>query len=635
MEARKDISDMSFEEFFSESKVKQEKDVEKASEKAASKKKDKKQSAPKESAAPVGFQGSGPKMNFTAGRFQIYVPRYTAGENSRFEVAVEIGDQVVPLGRLESVKQRDTRVSRPSTLDLTTAGVLPFEGFTMTIDGQPVYEFKPRRMLVFNNIGQMLGKAVGEVFAVRDPSVGIRVSKAEIIDESKKNGLLITHMEVSIAGGVWIDESDGEAPEEPEEKPAEAPKQEPVKKEPAKKKAPAKKAKGALTVPQGLQDADVEFGGSVLPLYRAAPEVTAVVEGCEFSDCTLSVLRSGEAVWGPAELAFQNVLPEDLWGPLDIVLSKGGKSLDSRSVFVIPGFSCTYSGKGDITDDTSISYSVFGQEGSCDAFDEDSDVALTHEGLEFRMRWAVPAVTYDVGSGPVRLGDGEINVSDIKDGRMVLRAKGARKKAVFFGGETGKKREIPIEWDGDSAEVDMSEMIEEILSNPNATYCLYITVNSFPNRRFLTIRNPERIAASFSEGKIHVQIDPSVSECICRLYLMDRSVRDVQLSAGANDVEVDPQAIEAEVMEISDGKARITIPVQVRSLPFVVKDEVESLWLYVSKSKRIPLPDNLFLDGKPDEKVIKAWYDRIVRMNPELKNMPLQSVIQAFRDFAA
>ena len=629
MEDRKDISDMSFEEFFAEQKVKKEK----ASERAEAAK------ARKEAAMgdhQPGFQGSGPKLNFTNWRVMVYIPRYTAGENSRFEVAVEVGEDVVPLGRLNSIKQRSSRVSRPDTLDITGAGVKPFSGFTITIDGNAVFELKPCDILFFNNMGSQMRKPFGDVYAVREPGVRLKLSRAEPVEEFEKNGLLITHLTVQATGGIWVDDSEyvpePEA-EEAEEVHEEAP-EEPKKKE-APKKKPAKKCKGSIELPAGIPDADIVFGKEVLALYDSMPVVGASAEGCELSECEISVDRAGVKIAGPKEASAQaQFKSKDLWGPLDIVLSKGDKALDTKRVFVIPGFSCKHAGKGDIAEDTSISYSVFGQKGQCDACD--GDAAFENEGIEFSVRWAVPAVSYDIGSGPVRIttGTGSITASDIKGGKMRIIAKGARKKSVFFGGETGKKQELASNWDGEEAEIDMSGVIDEIYSNPSAKYYLFITVNSFPNRKFLAIGNPERITASFADGKIVVEADASIGDCVCRLYKIDRSQEDVPVSAGRTEVPIGSDVIEAEVVETKDGKARITLPVAVRSLPFVLEDDSGSVWLYVSKSKRIPLPDNLFIDGKPDEKLIKAWYERIVRMNPELKSMPLVSVVNAFKAFS-
>ena len=129
MDARKDITDMSFEEFFSEQKVKKEKESARVEAAKAKKEASMGEHQP-------GFQGSGPKLNFIDGKVMVYIPRYTASENSRFEVAVEVGEDVVTMGRLDSVKQKSNRVSRPDTKDITGVGVKPFGGFAITIDGE-------------------------------------------------------------------------------------------------------------------------------------------------------------------------------------------------------------------------------------------------------------------------------------------------------------------------------------------------------------------------------------------------------------------------------------------------------------------------------------------------------------------
>ena len=72
----------------------------------------------------------------------------------------------------------------------------------------------------------------------------------------------------------------------------------------------------------------------------------------------------------------------------------------------------------------------------------------------------------------------------------------------------------------------------------------------------------------------------------------------------------------------------------VRQLPFLLRDQMGDKWMYVSKSKRIPLPGELVKDDKPDLSAIKAWHDRIVRMNPELKGVTFEMIKKAFTDFS-
>jgi hypothetical protein len=73
--------------------------------------------------------------------------------------------------------------------------------------------------------------------------------------------------------------------------------------------------------------------------------------------------------------------------------------------------------------------------------------------------------------------------------------------------------------------------------------------------------------------------------------------------------------------------------VPVRQLPFLHRDSMGDKWMYVSRSKRIPLPSELFKDDQPDIPAIRAWHDRIVRMNPELKGVTFEMIQKAFKEF--
>ena len=96
---------------------------------------------------------------------------------------------------------------------------------------------------------------------------------------------------------------------------------------------------------------------------------------------------------------------------------------------------------------------------------------------------------------------------------------------------------------------------------------------------------------------------------------------------------VGPDIIEAEVLEMDGGKVRMAVPVSVRPIPFLKKDSRDDIWLYVSRSKRIPLPGGLIRDGRPDLAAVKAWHERIVRMNPELRSVSYQMMQKAFQDY--
>jgi hypothetical protein len=252
--------------------------------------------------------------------------------------------------------------------------------------------------------------------------------------------------------------------------------------------------------------------------------------------------------------------------------------------------------------------------------------------MDFQVVWCVPAVTYDIGNGPQPFSMVDVDILDLKDVIKVT-VKGARKKAIFFGGVSGKKRDVTPDWEGDTYEIDLAPIREEVFEAPSSVFCLYITVNSFPNRKFMTIKNPVRIKAKFENGAVVAEVDPSVKECVCRLYKMDKSVEEIQISAENSNVPVSPDVIEAEVVEMYDGQPRTSIDVPVRQLPFLHRDNMDDRWMYVSRSKRIPLPDELYKDDQPDIQAIRAWHERIVRMNPELRGVTSEMMIKAFKDF--
>lgn len=147
----------------------------------------------------------------------------------------------------------------------------------------------------------------------------------------------------------------------------------------------------------------------------------------------------------------------------------------------------------------------------------------------------------------------------------------------------------------------------------------------------MTIRNPPRMSASFADGNVVATVSQT-GDFVCRLFRMDKTVEEVPLSAGENSVPVSPDVVEAEVAEIYGGRDRSAIAVQVRPLPFLWRDEAGEYWLYVNRSKRIPLPGDLAASGKPDASRIKAWHDQITRMNPELRDVTTQMMQRAFDD---
>lgn len=631
MEAHKDISEMSFEEFFSEPVVRAER---KDSAKAVPPKE------PPISAESMdvrqGFAGAGPKVNYTAGRFQLYIPRYAGLDTDRFDAAIDCSRGVIPMGQLEAARQKGGRTTRPSTLDLTSVGVSPLEPFKLTIDGEVVFVNKSCQLMFFNNIGMPMGRPGGDTYAVHLPTIPLKLIKAQVIDETVKHGLVITHLDVSVAGGVWPDDP---APVEQspiiEESAVEVPVVEP---KPVKaKKSPGRRprAKGSMTLSVGTKDAEVIYGGETLPLYPSEVVAHPTVEGCELSECTVSMRsETGDMVIGPLVAAPSvRFNARAVFGPVSVVLEKNEKVLAECKLFLIPGFKCSYGGNGDIVDDPVVEYSFAGISGTRNIYDEDAYGPFDHNGITFYIRWALPAVMYDIGDGPVRFASTEINISDLQADRMRVIVKGAKKKALYFGGERGKKTDLAPGWSEDYYDVDLEPIREEVYSHPDVTYCFYLTVNSFPNRRFISISNPRRVTAGFEGSCVVADVTESALECVCRLHKLENIHEDFPLAVGENRVPVDDDVIEAEVLEMDGPKVRLSMPVSVRYLPFLHKDGMGDLWLYVSKSKRIPLPTGLIVDGSPVNDAIRAWHGRIVRMNPEMKAVTLSMMLKAFSDY--
>lgn len=638
MEGHKDISDMSFEEFFSE---KDRMPV------PAPEPRRQRQDRPKGD-VQTGFGGVSPKINYKDGRFLLYVPRYTSDENARFEVAVDCDEGVIPLGRLDSVPRGGARTTRSATLDLTSAGVSPLRPFTLLIDGQDAYRHKPRGLLFFNNIGLPVGRPVGETYIVHAKGSSLRTVKTEITETVEVGDAVVSKAEVSVAGGVWLDdrkrsekaenEQGKDAPKEKAEgkaeAPAEVPAEEPAPAEEPKrpKAAKRKKAKGSLKVPAGVQEAEASVDGVRLQVHRRFPAFTVSVENCDLDECTVTLLDAkGEKVaGGEAPKAAPMTFETDTDGVLEIVLAKGEQRLASERFVYIPDFECSRPGKGDIPSDPKFTFTAFGETVDADIFD--GPYRRSRNGADIALVWNTPAVTYDIGSGPVRFTEpAAVDVGDLGD-TLVVTVTGAKKKALFLGGDKGKKRDVTPDWTDDTYRVPMEQVREEIYASSAPEFTLYITVNSFPMRRFMTIRNPPRMSARFEEGQ--VVVDAQTGDYVCRIYRMDKSVDETQLQVGENRVAVPGDAVEAEVAEVRGGKDRGSVIVQVRHLPFLWRDETGEYWLYVNRFKRIPLPGDLVSSGKPDAARIKSWHDQILRMNPELRDVTTPMMQKAFDDMA-
>ena len=625
MDERKNISDMSFEEFFS--KKDEGVDVPAGI--------DEKPVQDSTSSQDVerSFVSVGPKLNYKDGSVVLYVPRYSGAENDRFETSIEYMGDVIPTGRLSAGRSRGKRTTNASVISLEEYKVSPFDEFVLSIDGSKVYENRPRRALFFNGTGLPIGKPVGHVIVVCGKDQIIRTAKADLISEKSKGDLRILEYDVSFAGQLWVDDPDdirrkGKSADQSDSVASSGHAVEPVaeqkKVEPTpvvKKAEKTRKVKvtASIRLPQGVPGAEVMCCGEMIPLYRSMPSPTFDVNGCELEDCVVSYV----------DMSDNQVSASDADGYVCVKLSHGGKDVAKSAFFIIPDYECEFSGKGDIPDDPIVRYRMFGDEGQFNIYDSGVNGPFTHNDATYMLYWGVPSVTFDIGAGFVPIEPVSMNIDDLTAPFLTVNVSGAKKKKLYFGPEKGKKRDLSPEWVGDKISVDLSSIKKEIFAAGNLDYCFYISVNSFPNRKFLTINNPVRIKASFKDGNVVANVASEDTGCICRLYRMDKSVDDVKLAYGENTIPVDNTVIEAEVMELHNGSVRNNIPIKVRQLPFLSK-ELGDYWLYVSKDKRIPVPGNLIKDGVPDKAEITSWHSRVVKMNPELKSISLQMMLNAF-----
>ena len=628
MEERKDISDMSFEEFFSK----------KEGESVASKPVAESIKTKVHNGGEVqkGFGTTSPKLNLNGHVFDLYVPRYGSDENARFEASIDCASGVIPMGKLDSSPRGSGRLSRPATLNITEAGISPFEQFTLIIDGEEVYTYKPRRILFFNNVGMPMGKPAGDTFVVYPVSGTIRTSRAEIKDSFVVGDAKVVHAEVSLAGGVWIDDTP-ETVEEPAEtlhevpttekaavKETEAPK-------PKVKKGRRKKPTGSIKMPQGVQSADAILNGEIVPIFDKSPVFEVKVENREPEECSISIERPDGSVMVQGKAPSRGAMYFDIpgTGVMDLVLKHEDAEL-ARSRFVfIPDFSCERKGNGDFAEDSVYTMTAYGTTSTHDS--TEGPVSFDRDGQVHEILCYVPAIEFDTGSGFTRYScDTETVDADVDTlgDRIRFKVDGAKKFSIFVGPEKGKKVEMELEPAGDVFVADLEPLKSQIYNSKNERFVLFVTVNSFPMRRLMTISNPVRVTASCKDGVLTAEVRRQ-GAFECRFFMKDKSVTTVQLVQGDNSLEVPADCVEAEVAEVANGATRSTIPVQVRPLPFLDRDETGEIWMFVSKDKRIPLPEALSA-SRPQPAAIKQWHDQIVRMNPELRGVTAAMMQSAF-----
>ena len=606
--AGKDISDMSFDEFF-------------LGKKSSPKRERTKPAEIQDVAGDAsdidgsGFARGRPKINVRGTSVLLFVPRYDGGKGARYVASVEQDGRIVELGRLKVSPLDGGLSSLPTEFDLLGAGVSPLDAFVLSIDGKKVYEVFAHGSMMFDADGMPISRAADDTVVLYPKGKHLWLGDAKVAASTDVGDLTIATVEV--AKGGYIRVRDRPQPVEKkteEERPKEAPKKQKLK------------PVARIELPPADTVASVRDGKSLLPLYPSVPKVSFSLKDAEESECV---------IWlNGAEVPMEGFDPSSIptSGRTDLSVVREGRKLDSASFYVIPGFSCSYQAKGDIQDSEYIEVSAEGMDVRRNIFRE-LDEPFEIGGEEVRLSWNIPVVTYDLGSGEVPFGESEVEVDSLGDS-IVVTVRNASKKALFLGNTaTGKKSNITPEWEDDTIRLDASIIEEAVFESSTRSASLFITVNSCPVRRFLTFVNPADTEISHSAGEIRVNVRGS-GEHVCRIFNLDKTVETVALVQGDNRVPVPMKAISAEVAEIRNGKEISVETVAIRDLPFLLRDEMGDVWLYVSKEKRIPLPDGLMSNGKGNPTEIRKWHSQIVRMNPELRTVSPEKLIKAFADFS-
>ncbi len=612
--AGRDISDMSFDEFFLGKKPGSKKRSE--SEEPRQEEAPKAEERPESAVDDSGFRRGRPKINVLGTFISLCVPMNEGGRRSRYEFTVEQDGRTVDLGRLKSSPLDSDVSSLPTSFDLAEAGLSPLGAMTVSIDGKAVYEIFGHSHMMFNEDGMPITRAEDTTVVLYPRGKHLWLSDAKVASSSEVGDLMIDTVEVARGGYIRV----RDRPQKVEAAAAEE--------KPAEKKAKKVKPACSISLPPAETVAGVAVGRDVLPLYSVAPAVTFDLKGAEPGEVTVKTATSaGEA---ESQLSAFGGLA-DAVGEVSIQVSLAGKKLASARYFVVPGFECSYAGKGGIPDDGEIRFKVAGEEHRRSVYEPGMEGPYAFGTGSVKLSWNIPAVTFDSGSGEGPFRDETVQVDDLADA-VVVRVRGASKKTVFMAaGATGKKENITPDWVDETVRIDCNRIRAAVFESPVRSVSLYITVDSCPVRRFLTVENTAGAVVSYADGRITATVSGS-GEHVCRVFNIDKSVDTVTLNEGENVVEVGPTAISAEVVEVRNGKEVASEAVKIRDLPFLLRDAMGDVWLHVSKDKRIPVP-GWVLDG--GDAGARKWHAQIVRMNPELKAVSPEKMIGAFKDFRA
>ncbi len=607
--AGKNISDMSFDEFFLGKK-----EGPKASGSAKAPEKTETQTSEVDGS---GFLHGRPKLNVRGDRISLFVPKYQGGRGAKYEVSVEQDGNVHALGRLKSSPLDSDVSSIPTEFDILEAGIDPLGRFMLAIDGKDVYEMFEHSMLMFNADGMPISRAEDTTVVLYRSDKHLWVVDAKPAASLEIGGLRVDTVEVGPGGYVRVRDKPQQTAA-PEKKP----------KTEAKKPKVKPSATISLSAPETC--ACVVVKGKEIPLYSDVPEISVDVKDADPEECIVRVEAPGRKDDVP-KVSFGQKAAEGAAGDVTVSVVFGGKALASKRFFVIPGFSCDYAGKGDIPSDELLTFSIGGEEYRRSIYEDGLGGPYPFCGGKVELKWNIPVAMYDIGDGMKPFREEGIQVDELPDW-IVMNVRGASKKAVFIGG-AGKKVNLTPDWDDDIARIDTTPVRNAVFESPTREVSLYITVNSFPVRRFLKVENTAGMTASYSHGDLTVTVS-GVGKHVCRVYNIDKTVETRELASGENIIAVGPGAISAEVAEVRDGREIAVESIEIRSIPFLLKDQMGDVWFYVSKDKRIPLPDGLLRKEGADPAEVRKWHSQIIRMNPELKKVSPEMTVKAFKDFS-
>ena len=606
--AGKDISDMSFDEFF-------------LGKKSGSKAKEVPRPAESSDAAPrvdgSRFIRGHPKINVKGGRISLFIPKYEGGRGARYAVKLTQGGRAFDLGNLKSSPLDSDVSSIPTEFDLTESGIDPLDSYVLSIDGKDVYEGFEHRYMMFDADGMPISRAEDTTVVAYRPTDHLWLSDAKVVTETDIGGMRVATVNVAQGGYVRVKDRPQHAPEK-----MAAPKKE-------QEVLKARKPSASISLPAPEAAAQVRIGDATLPLYSRAPAVSVELKDAEQDSCVVRVDAPGRTDGVPAT-SYGVKSVEGVKGEVTLSVESDGKVLAKERFFVIPDFKCRTTVKSDIPSFEYLDFSMGGESYHLDIYADDIEGPFRYDGGEIKLIWGFPVVSVDIGSGMGPLKDTDASVDELPDS-IVVRAKGASKKAVFLGG-SGKRVNLTPEWDDETIRVDTTPIYKAVLDSPSREVSLYITVNSCPVRRFLTVRNEAGAVVSFSEGSIHSEVHGR-GRYVCRVYGIGKAEETHDLPEGSSDIPIGPDAISAELVEVRDGREIPMEAIALRSLPFLMKDGMGDVWLYVSKDKRIPLPDGLLESSSKSPAEIRKWHSQIVRMNPELRKVSPEMMVKAFADY--